>query len=52
MKLGAEGGLKVQVEVQALISSVKSSWRTVISCVPQYPLLFNIFVSDLDDGAE
>jgi len=37
---------------RVLISSTKSSQRSITSGVPQSPVLFNICIKDLDDGAE
>ena len=34
-----------------IISRTKSVWRTVTSSYPRGPILFHIFINDLDDGA-
>lgn len=37
---------------RVVVSLMKSSWRLLTSSVPRIPILFNIFVNDLDDRAE
>ncbi|TRZ22880.1 hypothetical protein HGM15179_004189 [Zosterops borbonicus] len=50
-----EGGCRQSESVtqakKAVVNSTKSNWGLVPNIVPYRPVLFNVFINDLDDGA-